>query len=450
MKILICGAHGFVGRHLSRTLEQAGHELIHGVHQFSSETTERQRELLIDYCKDTSVETWKKRLAALGTVDIVINAVGILMQTREVPFAAIHQATPIALFQAANDAGVRGILQISALGPDDRYLNNISVKPAQHSSYLQTKRIADQFLSQLACPHLILRPSLIVGIDGASSKLFRSLASLPVIALPGNGEQELQPVHIDDLCLCVRTWLLQIENQNAVSHQIIRAVGPEPISYREMLGHYRHAMNLPPAMFIRIPMPLMHISASLARYLPQKVFAPETLHMLEQGNVADSLAFTQFLGQTPRGADDWFTNQHTPALAAAAIASWSQLLFRLMLAFLWISTGIISLWIFPREDSLHMLAQVGIHGEIASVVLYLASSIDMLLGIATLSRPSRHLWLFQSVLIVSYSFIIGVCLPEFLIHPFAPILKNLPILAILFVLIASERTVNKLKNTAND
>ncbi|MFZ6801300.1 SDR family oxidoreductase [Undibacterium sp. Di24W] len=439
MKILICGAHGFVGRHLSRTLEQAGHEVIHGVHQFSSETAERQRELLIDYGKDISVEIWKKRLAALGTVDIVINAVGILMQTKEMPFTAIHQAAPIALFQAANDAGIHGILQISALGPDDREHSNLSVEPTQLSSYLQTKRAADQFLSQLACPHLILRPSLIVGIDGASSQLFRSLASLPVIALPGNGEQELQPVHIDDLCLCVRTWLSQIENQNAVSHQIIRAVGPKPISYREMLVHYRHAMNLPPAMFVRIPMSVMHISASLARHLPQKVFAPETLQMLEQGNVADSLGFTELVGQTLRGADDWFTNQHTQALAAAAIANWSQLLFRLMLAFLWISTGIISLWIYPREDSLHLLAQVGINGESASIVLYLASGIDMLLGIATLSRPHRNLWLFQSVLILGYSFIIAACLPEFLIHPFAPILKNLAILTILFVLVASEK-----------
>jgi hypothetical protein len=233
--------------------------------------------------------------------------------------------------------------------------------------------------------------------------------------------------------------LSRIETQTAVPHQIIRVVGPKPISYREMLVQYRRAMNLSPAMFIRIPMPVMHISASLAHHLPQKVFAPETLQMLEQGNVADSLGFTQLLGQTPRGADDWFTNQHTQTLAAAAITNWSQLLFRLMLAFLWISTGIISLWVYPREDSLRMLAQVGINGESASIVLYLASSIDMLLGIATLSRPHRNLWLFQSVLILSYSFIIAVYLPEFLIHPFAPVLKNLPILAILFVLVASEK-----------
>ncbi|MBC3872124.1 SDR family oxidoreductase [Undibacterium flavidum] len=447
MKILLCGAHGFVGRHLSHTLEQAGHTLIHGVHQFSKDTAEQRRELLIDYSKDTSIEIWEKRFAALGNIDIVINAVGILMQTRQVPFAAIHQNAPIVLFQAASDAGVRGILQISALGPDDNELNLASATPNQLSDYLQTKRAADQFLSQLHCPHLILRPSLIVGIDGASSQLFRSLASLPVIALLGGGEQQLQPVHIEDLCLCVRTWTAQIATDTAAPHQIIRAVGPQALTYREMLQHYRDAMNLSSAMFIHVPMSVMRISAHLARYLPQKVFAPETLQMLEQGNVANSLAFTQFLGRVPRGVDDWFTDQQAQALAAVAISSWTQLLFRLVLAFLWISTGIISLWIYPREDSLHLLAQVGISGLAATVVLYLAISFDVLLGIATLSRPSRKLWLCQTALILTYSFIIGVCLPTFLAHPFALILKNLPILAILFFLTASETASDKITHS---
>lgn len=445
MKILLCGAHGFVGRHLSRTLEQAGHELIHGVHRFSSNTSEQRRELLIDYSKDTSVDIWEKRLAALGEVDIVINAVGILMQTQQMPFSAIHQDTPIALFQAAHKAGVRGILQISALGPDDKSIHLPTTLATPLSDYLQSKRGADQFLSQLNCPHLILRPSLIVGIDGASSQLFRSLASLPIIALPGRGDQQLQPVHIDDLCLCVGTWISQLANHTAPTHQIIRAVGPKPITYREMLQHYRHAMTLAPATFIQVPMPLMRISASLARYLPQKVFAPETLHMLEQGNVADSLAFTQYLGKTPQAIDDCFADQPASHLAAAAIASWSQLLFRLILAFLWISTGIISLWIYPREDSLHLLEQVGISGLAATAAFYLAVGFDMLLGIATLSHPSKKLWIGQTVLILTYSFIISVCLPEFLTHPFAPILKNLPILAILFVLMASETAFDNRK-----
>lgn len=439
MRILLCGAHGFLGRHISRTLLESGHEVIHGVHRFSDDTSAQGRELLIDYVKDTSTDIWEKRLAALGKIDIVINAVGILMQSKHAPFTAIHREAPIALFQAACDAGVRGILQISALGADDNETQENSAIPTINSSYMQSKREADNYLSQLPCPHLILRPSLIVGLDGASSKLFRSLASLPIIALPGNGEQQLQPVHIKDLCLSVIKWLNQVSLGTVERHQIIRAVGPSAMSYREMLAQYREAMGLTQAKFIHIPMPLMRLSASLAVFLPQKVFAPDTLQMLEQGNLADRATFTKLLDQEPKGINDWFDHQETSAIAAAAITSWSTILFRFVLAFLWISTSIISVGFYPLEDSARLLAQVGISAQYASTILWFAIGVDLILGILSLSHPSRRLWIFQSILILTYSSIISVCLPEFLMHPFAPILKNIPILAILFVLIASDK-----------
>ncbi|MGG1943541.1 DoxX-like family protein [Trinickia sp. NRRL B-1857] len=51
----------------------------------------------------------------------------------------------------------------------------------------------------------------------------------------------------------------------------------------------------------------------------------------------------------------------------------------------------------------------------------------------------RALWLLQAALIIGYTVLIAAVMPEFLIEPFAPILKNLPILAILFVLYSEER-----------
>jgi hypothetical protein len=44
----------------------------------------------------------------------------------------------------------------------------------------------------------------------------------------------------------------------------------------------------------------------------------------------------------------------------------------------------------------------------------------------------------QVLLIAGYSVLIAIALPEFLWHPFGPILKNLPILALLFVLFNEE------------
>jgi hypothetical protein len=49
-------------------------------------------------------------------------------------------------------------------------------------------------------------------------------------------------------------------------------------------------------------------------------------------------------------------------------------------------------------------------------------------------RDRRWLWRAQMALIVGYSIIITIRLPEYWLHPFGPLLKNLPMLvAILFL-----------------
>ena len=110
------------------------------------------------------------------------------------------------------------------------------------------------------------------------------------------------------------------------------------------------------------------------------------------------------------------------------------LLTRAVLAIVWVVTGILSLGIFPQQESLALLEQVGLQGEIALVALYSSASLDILLGILTLVRPSRMLWRVQATLVIAYSAIITFYLPQYWLHPFGPMLKNLPILLLLWQL----------------
>jgi hypothetical protein len=65
---------------------------------------------------------------------------------------------------------------------------------------------------------------------------------------------------------------------------------------------------------------------------------------------------------------------------------------------------------------------------------------DLAFGIATLlvSRR-RYVWLAQIAVIALYTVIISVRLPEFWLHPFGPLLKNLPMVAAIVVLYHLER-----------
>jgi hypothetical protein len=109
-------------------------------------------------------------------------------------------------------------------------------------------------------------------------------------------------------------------------------------------------------------------------------------------------------------------------------------LTRLTLAAMWLATGALSLSIYPQADSLGLLARVGLQGATALTTLYLAAALDIALGLLTLFRPSKFLWQAQAMLIVAYTLIISLWLPEFWLHPFGPILKNLPVLMLLWLL----------------
>lgn len=109
-------------------------------------------------------------------------------------------------------------------------------------------------------------------------------------------------------------------------------------------------------------------------------------------------------------------------------------LTRYTLASVWLATGVLSLGIFPQQESLKLLEQVGLHGDTALVALFGSATLDLLLGILTLARPSKMLWRAQALLVLAYSVIITIFLPVYWLHPFGPVLKNLPILLLLWLL----------------
>ena len=109
-------------------------------------------------------------------------------------------------------------------------------------------------------------------------------------------------------------------------------------------------------------------------------------------------------------------------------------LIRTTLAIIWLVTGMLSLGIYPQQDSLHLLSRIGLQGASALAVLYLAATLDIVLGLLTLFMRRKILWVLQALLIFFYTVMISFWLPEFWLHPFGPILKNLAILMLLWLL----------------
>lgn len=291
MKILICGATGFVGRHLAKTLQQAGHDVVRGIRKPTLPTTD----IAVDFSKDTDKTVWLPRLKG---IDAVVNVVGVLRDSAAQPMIKLHEQTPLALFAACQEVGIKHIVQGSALGVDQGI----------ETAYFQTRRKAEAFVSNLpsSIRWLITRPSVIYGADGASAKMFRLQASLPMHPLPAGGKQKLQPVHIDDICAAVAHWLA---DPNAPS-QIVACVGAEATDMRGMLDSYRQQLGKGNALHISIPYPLVKLAAKMGNVIPVSPLCSDTLTMLMAGNTADSTDFAKLLGRKPKSFTEFIAKSH--------------------------------------------------------------------------------------------------------------------------------------------
>jgi uncharacterized protein YbjT (DUF2867 family) len=416
MNILLCGADGFLGRAITARLEAAGHRIIRGVH-----SVRQAGDIPLDYQRDLDAETWLPRLR---DVDAVINAVGILRERTPGDFERIHHRAPAALFAAAAQAGIRRVIQISATGPTDL------------TPYLASKHAADAAL--LCClPQggMVLRPTLIFGEDGASSQFFLALASLPWLFIP-QSIGKVQPVHVDDLTAAVKKAL---EVDSNTPSRILEFPGPRALPYAEWLEGYRKRMALAPAVHIPVPAFVMAATARLAGCFPRSLLCRDTWTMLAQGNVAEAEAASVFLERPLRDPADFAAPENAERLRLRALAFWRRPLLLGTLAAIWLLTALLSAGIFPIEQSLALLAPFGLHGGAAFVTLIAAIGLDAGMGLLTLLRPGRRLFWCQLALIALYSLLIAWRLPEYLLHPFGPVLKNLPIAALLLLLIAEEK-----------
>lgn len=120
------------------------------------------------------------------------------------------------------------------------------------------------------------------------------------------------------------------------------------------------------------------------------------------------------------------------ALLTRARLDWLLPVLRVSVAIVWIGSGVVSLGLYPVEHSLALLARVGLSH---TLILYAAAALDIAIGVAIFALKRRKwLWRLQIALIAGYSAVVAVWLPELWLHPFGPLLKNLPMLAAILVL----------------
>ena len=110
-------------------------------------------------------------------------------------------------------------------------------------------------------------------------------------------------------------------------------------------------------------------------------------------------------------------------------------ILRFSLGFLWLGSGVQPA-LTAADMSLDLLGRAGIAAEWQMAAFYASSALDIFFGILcfTKFRSYRFIWLAHFTVVLGYSVIVACRLPEMWLHPFAPLIKNVPILAVLFYL----------------
>lgn len=402
MKVVLVGATGFIGRHLLAALHAAGHQLIATSRypQPRSLPGVEWRQLDLDHLGRES-----RPFVLPADTDLLINAAGLLSSDAQALARTQDQGTR-ALFDLAAAQGVR-VLQISALGA--------GAQP--HVPFLASKAAADEYLLRLAIPAVVLRPSLVLGAGGASSRWLARLSPWPLIPLLSSRAQ-LQPLHVDDLSAAVLALLRHWPEASMV----LPLVGPERITLAQLLDRLRAAQGWAPARYFQPPSMILTMLAGLGDRLGWRALNRQSLNMARTDNLADSEVLASVCGYhaAPLAArlNDWPQAGQSTQLALRP-------LLLAVLVLIWLGTAAVC--IGPGYDwGLRIMAEAGVYGAWATLAVVGGSLCDAVLGAGLLLRRWRRRALqAQLLLMFGYTLIISLILPHFWFDPYAAVAKNL-------------------------
>lgn len=227
-KILVAGASGFLGKYILKELDNwkipaialvRDPEKLNGLKLANLEVVKAEvtrPKSLCDVCKD---------------VDTVISTVGITRQKDELTYMDVDYQVNINLLREAKRSGVRKFIYVSVINGDK----------LRHLKFVEAKERFVDILNVSGLEFTVIRPNSFF----SDLRDVLNMAEKGRLALFGNGESKLNPIHGADLAeVCVRA-VAQKDKEIAVG-------GPDILTQNEIAEMALCAWNKP-ANIVHVP-----------------------------------------------------------------------------------------------------------------------------------------------------------------------------------------------------
>lgn len=426
MKVLLVGATGLIGSTILAKLLSAGHCVIAVSRGRASVRRQfpQAHWVSLDLRTVNDPRQWS---AYLDGVDAVVNCAGVLGGSGADSADAAHRRGPATLFAACEQAGVKRVIHFSAVGVDRQ----------TPSEFSRSKAEGDNALKATSLDWVILRPSVVVGRRAyGGSALFRGLAALPIVPRFKNAG-ELQIVQLDDVVATALFFL----SPSAPSRLELEIVGPERLTFNEIVAAYRSWLGWRPAWRVDLPdwlIDAMYRIGDFLAWLGWRTPIRDTAKReIARGAVGDPTQWTNITGIEPNSLDSALAAEPADVREKwfAQIYALKPLIFAVT-ALTWILTALISFgpgW----NIGLELLHEGGLSGPIVPLTVIAGASSDLIIGVAIAFRRTSKIGLVAALVLSFVYLIVGsILVPRLWMDPLGPMLKIWPVMALNIVCLA--------------
>lgn len=231
MKVLVTGASGFVGRHLTPALVDGGHDVV-AMTRHPDDYSGAGTAVFGDVADEDSLR------AAMEGCD----AAYYLVHSLDSPDFETKDAQAAGSFgRAARDQGLTQIVYLGGLGDDDDDL----------SAHLRSRREVERLLADAGVPVTTLRAGIVIGDEGISWEMTRQLVEhLPAMITPKWVKTRTQPIALDD----VVRYLVGVLGLDGALGRSFDVGGPDVLAYSEMMKRVADIEGRP---LVVAPVPLL-------------------------------------------------------------------------------------------------------------------------------------------------------------------------------------------------